>query len=73
MVSPCARGGGDTTTFGILQDIAQVGALGADAEVVQHHIALAVVELGGLALGLERLLDGVEVLATGGTLRKQRR
>jgi hypothetical protein len=58
----------------ILQDVAQVGALGADAQVVQHHIALRVGELGALAFGLERLLDGGEILVAGRiTLRKQRR
>ena len=55
-----------------LQNIAQVGALGADAQVVQHHVALGILELGALALGLERLLDGGQVLVTG-TLRKQAR
>jgi hypothetical protein len=55
-----------------LQDIAQVGALGADAQIIQHHVALGILELGGLALGLEGLLDGGKVLVTG-TLRKRTR
>jgi len=49
----------------LLQDVAQIGPLGAHAEVVQHHVALRELELGALALGLERRLDGVEVLVTG--------
>jgi hypothetical protein len=54
-----------------IQDIAQVSPLGANAQVVQHHVALGELELGALALGLERLLDGLEVLVPG-TLRRQR-
>jgi hypothetical protein len=44
-----------------LQDVFQVGALGADAQVVEDGVALLVVKLGGVTLGLLGRFDGVEV------------
>ncbi len=68
-----AKGGDHLELIVALEDVAQIGPLGADAQVVEHHIAVRVLELGALALGLERLLDGVEVLVTAGTLPRQTR
>jgi hypothetical protein len=45
-----------------LEDIGEVGALGADTKVVKDDIALLVAELGAAGLGLLRLGDQVEVL-----------
>jgi acyl-CoA thioesterase FadM len=45
-----------------LEDVGEVGALGADTKVVENNIALLVAELGAAGLGLLRLGDQVEVL-----------
>lgn len=45
-----------------LLDIFKIGALGADAQVVEHYVALLVRELGALGLGLLGLCDGLKVL-----------
>jgi len=45
-----------------LLDIAQIGALGANTKVVQHDIALGELVFGRIALDLESLLDGLQVL-----------
>jgi hypothetical protein len=51
-----------------LQDVFEVGALGADAQVVEDGITLLVLELGGVALLLLSLLDGGEMRAVTGRL-----
>ena len=56
-----------------IQDVAQIGPFGTNAEIVQHRVALSELELGSLALGLQRLLDGVEILVPTGTLRRRTR
>jgi hypothetical protein len=45
-----------------LEDVGEVGALGADPKVIENDIALLVAELGAAGLGLLRLGDQVEVL-----------
>lgn len=52
----------DLEVLGTLENVVKLVALGADAEVVKHNVALGVCELGALALGLERLLLGFKVL-----------
>ena len=48
--------------MGVLQDVFEVGALGADTQVVEHRVALGKLELGRDGLrGLGRF-DGAEEL-----------
>ena len=50
---------GSNSSVAFLQDVFEVCSLGADAEVIQHHAALRVLELGSLGLRLHGGSDGV--------------
>lgn len=50
--------------IGHIQDVFQIFPLGSNAEIVEHHITLGVLELGPLALGSHGLLDSIEVFVT---------
>lgn len=62
-----AKGGDDLEVVGAFKDVLEVGALGSDAEVVEDGISLLIVKLGRVALLLESLVDGLEVLTLVGT------
>ncbi len=55
-----------------LQDIAEISALGANSEVIEHDIALTILELSPLGLRVLGLLDGLKVLVATGTLHGQK-
>ena len=60
------EGGDDLEILVALEDVLDVGALGADAEVVEADVTLVELVLGALTFDAGELLDGSKVLVLGG-------
>lgn len=67
-----AEGGKKLEVLGTLKDVVELLGLGTDTDVVEDRVTLLKLELGRIALLVERLADGSQVLVRGAALHRNK-